>query len=159
MRPVRLKLNCPINRSIREIHVFLRVQFWKVDQQLFEHFSKEIAMLILIALNVRDHLACTHHFLIACQIVEEGKSTIEENTFKNQIRYQCLKEGLWSRVIAEILINIRNKSVAFKKNRIMLPIFKNLFLLLIRYQRRKHIRIGLIMNYLLLSDNCSNSFQ
>ncbi|MNV71490.1 hypothetical protein D3C71_1645120 [compost metagenome] len=90
-------------------------------------------MLILVTLDIRDHLAGRHHLLVTGQIVEEGEGAVEENSFQDEIRYQRMEKGLSRRVITELLINIRDKLIAFQQDRVFFPIFKNFFLLTFRH--------------------------
>ncbi|MNP28459.1 hypothetical protein D3C76_1214230 [compost metagenome] len=92
-------------------------------------------MLILVTLNIRDHLAGCHHLLVTGQIVEEGESAVEENSFQDEICYQRMEKGLSRRVITELLINIRDKLITFQQDRVFFPIFKNFLLLTLRHDR------------------------
>ncbi|MNN06768.1 hypothetical protein D3C81_1195690 [compost metagenome] len=116
-------------------------------------------MLILITLDIRDHLARTHHFLVACKVIEEGKCTVEEDSFQNQVGHKCFEERLRRSIITEVLINIGDELVALQQNRIMLPIFKDFLLLLFGHDGGQYIRIRLVMDNLLLTDDRGDRFK
>ena len=141
--PVGFQLDSTVDCFIDIVHVLRCVQFREINKQLFEHFSEEVAVLILIALNVRDHLAGCHHLLVTSQIVEEGECTVEENTFKYEVGYHGLEECLWRRLVPEALIDIGDKPVAVEQYGIIFPIFKISFApAQIRWKTERRSTIG-----------------
>ncbi|MNR07339.1 hypothetical protein D3C85_1234550 [compost metagenome] len=92
-------------------------------------------MLILVTLDVGDHLAGRHHLLVTGQIVEEGERAVEENPFQDKISHQCVEKSILRRRVTELLIDVGDELVALQQHRIMLPIFKNLLLLAVRHNR------------------------
>lgn len=71
------------------------IQSREVSEQLLEHFADEVAVLVLVPLNVRDHLACWHHLLIAVQIIEEDAFQYQNGDERLEERRLC------ARVVAE----------------------------------------------------------
>lgn len=116
--PVGFELYRAVDGTVYVIHVFFGVQLREVYEQLLKYFCEEVAVLILVTLNIRDHLAGRHHLLVTGQIVEEGESAVEENPFQDEICYQRMEKGLSRRVITELLINIRDKLIAFQQDRV-----------------------------------------
>ena len=106
-------------------------------------------MCILISVDIANLLCRTRHLTISAKIIEEHKSTVEVDTFKDEVSNKRLHQTELIPFLMELIVTVTNKLITVQEMLIGLPLIKNVVTLFRTTDSVEHVAITLTMDTLL----------
>ena len=106
-------------------------------------------MRILISVDIANLLCRPRHLTISAEIIEEHKSAIEVNTFKDKVSNECFHQAELISFLMELIVTVANKLITVQEVLIGLPLIKNVVTLFRTTDSVEHVAITLTMDTLL----------
>ena len=106
-------------------------------------------MSVLIAVDIPDLLCGSRHLVVPAKVIEEHKSAVEVNPFKDEIGYHGLHKCKRALVLLKFIIKISNKGISGKQMLIVFPLVEHLVPGLRLADGIQHIAVALAVDRLL----------